>query len=875
MSGGQTVRDWPSGLPAAFPMGRGRQEPSPARRIMIVSADIGGGHHATGKALEERVHELWPRSTIEWLDTLAAMGPGVGAAFRRIYVTNVEVTPWLYQFFYASLWRHRWFATASKRFVAGWAGRRLAGTIEAFDPDLVLSTYPLGSAGLAWLRERRGLGAPTGAWVSDFAPHPLWVYPQLDLTLVVHPGAVPSAMAAGPGSVVGVSPPPVLRRFHPGDAVDARRRLGLDLARPVVLLTSGALGFGAVEEAVRVLTMPTARRALVAPLHVVVVCGRNRELALRLTALRLPADRLTVLGWVDDMPDLLRAADALVTNAGGATALEAMATGTPMVMYRPIAAHGAANAALLTAVGLAETCSTPAALAATVHSLVRSRQPASAPPALLGPPDLGLQAVADSRPAAPVQAGRLRRPPGWPLRSQDAFFLHVQTPTVAQQVGSVLELGPTAAGRPLGRPELVELLRRRLPVMVTLRRRLVPGGAWRRPRWAVVPELDPEAHVDERRLPAGDDPQALAAALDDFWSEPVRLDTPPWRMLLVTGLDGGRSVLAVKVHHSLGDGLSVIGTLTRLLDRLPLPGEPAPGPVNAAVTAPAPSGARMTKAPRRRALPVRLRARLAETATAARGLSRLAAAGRAPRTAMNHRLATPRRHLSTTAFSAARVNRAARAAGVHASEIICTLAAEAFRVTYPGAPVPDSLRAQFAVSRRPRERWRTYGNWTGAVALDLPLRPMPATARAALIRDRLRGSVASGQPLAAALVMRGMGTLPTPVHGWLARQVYSSRFTNVIVSYLPGTRHAVAMAGSPCRTAVPVLALADGVPIAVGAMRWADTIGVGVLLDASLAAVGDAFVAAMHAGLDDLLASEEPSPWSGPTSAASGHAEAP
>src|SRR5690242_113586 len=85
-----------------------------ARRVLLVSADIGGGHDATGRALQERIRQLWPGSVVRWVDTLAVMGRGVGPAFRRTYITNVELTPWLYEFFYASLWRHRWFADASK-----------------------------------------------------------------------------------------------------------------------------------------------------------------------------------------------------------------------------------------------------------------------------------------------------------------------------------------------------------------------------------------------------------------------------------------------------------------------------------------------------------------------------------------------------------------------------------------------------------------------------------------------------------------------------------------------------------------------------------------------------------------------------------------
>jgi hypothetical protein len=108
--------------------------------------------------------------------------------------------------------------------------------------------------------------------------------------------------------------------------------------------------------------------------------------------------------------------------------------------------------------------------------------------------------------------------------------------------------------------------------------------------------------------------------------------------------------------------------------------------------------------------------------------------------------------------------------------------------------------------------------------------------------------------------MRGMGALPAPVHAALARLVYTSRFSNVIVSYVTGAPHPLLLAGAPVRAAAPVVALADGVPIGVGVLRLGDTTGVGVLLDASLAEAGDAFVAALHSGLDEVLREQGPPP---------------
>ena len=75
--------------------------PALRRRVLIVSADMGGGHDATGRALEEEVARLWPGSHVCWVDTLDVMGWWVGPVFRGAYVLNIRHTPSLYQFFYA------------------------------------------------------------------------------------------------------------------------------------------------------------------------------------------------------------------------------------------------------------------------------------------------------------------------------------------------------------------------------------------------------------------------------------------------------------------------------------------------------------------------------------------------------------------------------------------------------------------------------------------------------------------------------------------------------------------------------------------------------------------------------------------------------
>jgi UDP-N-acetylglucosamine:LPS N-acetylglucosamine transferase len=332
------------------------------RRALIVSADIGEGHNAAARALEEAMARAWPGCEVRWLDALAAVGPGFARLARSFYVSQVERVPWMYDFFFSAMWRHRWYLDSTRRGLGALFGRRMAPRIRALGPEVVVSTYPLGSAGLSWLRRRGRLGVPAGAWVPAFSPHPSWLYRNLDLTYVMHSSAAALAARAEPGLRVAVGALPVRDAFAPADhavRLRERARLGLAADRFTAVVCTGSLGFGGVGRAVAALL------AAGPGIQVVAICGRNERLRRALG----PADRLRVLGWTDDMPGYLAASDVVVGNAGGATGLEAVASGRPLILFEPIAGHGRANAELMAASGLALLAWSPAELTAAVRRL--------------------------------------------------------------------------------------------------------------------------------------------------------------------------------------------------------------------------------------------------------------------------------------------------------------------------------------------------------------------------------------------------------------------------------------------------------------------------------------------------------------------------
>ena len=112
------------------------------------------------------------------------------------------------------------------------------------------------------------------------------------------------------------------------------------------------------------------------------------------------------------------------------------------------------------------------------------------------------------------------------------------------------------------------------------------------PVWVGVAGLDLDQHLTRVRLPAPGPPGQLLDAVAAFAAAPLDRSRPLWAALLVEGLADGSAGYAVKIHHSVTDGVGAVRLMGMLHSRTAEhdPARPEP-PVPAAAAAPSPAQA--------------------------------------------------------------------------------------------------------------------------------------------------------------------------------------------------------------------------------------------------------------------------------------------
>jgi len=306
--------------------------PTPAGgspRVLILFSDTGGGHRAAARALTDALKLLDPTSVVTVADPLIGQGPVIVRRLASLYSPVISRSRAAWGAVYHTSNTQATFAAI--RAIFGPAVRRvMTQLLKQHDPDVVLSVHPLLNHVAHQAIRKSGRPRALMTVITDLVDfHRGWTFSQADLVVAPTEEARRVALRRRvPGDRVKLLGLPVDLRFRPpapGEKQALRRRFGLDEHRFTVLVIGGAAGVGHLAAQVRALALEPH------PWQLAVVCGRNEKLRRRIYEMRASTPML-VLGFVDYMPELMRACDLVVTKAGPGAIAEALATGLPLVI---------------------------------------------------------------------------------------------------------------------------------------------------------------------------------------------------------------------------------------------------------------------------------------------------------------------------------------------------------------------------------------------------------------------------------------------------------------------------------------------------------------------------------------------------------------
>lgn len=312
------------------------------KRILVLTAGYGEGHNSAARYLVAGLeHRGGEEVTVKYLDCFKdALGPAHEFA-RWLYLTAINDVPYIWNIIYDFLDHSR---ILEKNI---WSFRRLnkhlKKLIEEEKPDAICITYPVYIFLFHYLYPN-GLPFKLITVVTDsISINSLWYRNPSDAWIV--PNEVTRQVLLDKGT--------------PEDKVHA---LGFPTPLPFELETDKYTLTDPVAEGepFKVLFLinsgvhvapDVVRELLKIPnLQLTVAVGLNQDLHHKISAIIKPhGDRVTLLGWIKNMPELMMTHHLLISKAGGATVQETIAAKLPMVVSKIVPGQEEGNWELLKA----------------------------------------------------------------------------------------------------------------------------------------------------------------------------------------------------------------------------------------------------------------------------------------------------------------------------------------------------------------------------------------------------------------------------------------------------------------------------------------------------------------------------------------------
>ena len=314
------------------------------KKIIVLTAGFGEGHNAAARNLRDALELISDDVKVEVLDLFESSYGSFNTLVKNAYLGMVQYAP--------KVWGGSYSMLDNSTFVENRLGgftrlkNALGDILHETQPDCVVSTYPVYAHLIHELyrdhseRPFRFITIVTDSITVNStwfrAPSDLYCVPNHATAVVLKAAGVPEERIRALGF-------PVSHLFNepPPETVNAPS-YG-ETRRILYIINTGKKKAGKVID--RLLEIPDTK--------LTITVGRDAELKAKLLEqTQSYADRVRILGWTNQMPQLLLTSHLVIGKAGGASVQEAIAARCPMIVNQVIPGQEEGNARLISEHGL-------------------------------------------------------------------------------------------------------------------------------------------------------------------------------------------------------------------------------------------------------------------------------------------------------------------------------------------------------------------------------------------------------------------------------------------------------------------------------------------------------------------------------------------
>jgi len=316
-------------------------------KLAILSVSAGAGHVRAAEAVKTYAQQHYPMLEPIHIDVMDFVPKLFRKLYAESYIHIINRNPALWGYMYNKSDKIRSNRSPVKKIrtaIEKLNTRKCLKAMRELAPDIILSTHFLPPELISKMIESGEKLPPSWVQVTDFDIHALWIHQHMtgyfaaseEIAVRMKHRGIPESLI----NITGIPIMPVFAKEY--SKQEAKRKLGINPDRPVVLLMAGGLGVGGIRELTETLLTLNEKFTIVA------LAGKNKKLLESLRNLAEKSnDRLIPMGFTNTIEELMAASDIAVTKPGGLTSSECLAMKLPMIVVSPIPGQEERNADFL------------------------------------------------------------------------------------------------------------------------------------------------------------------------------------------------------------------------------------------------------------------------------------------------------------------------------------------------------------------------------------------------------------------------------------------------------------------------------------------------------------------------------------------------